>query len=185
MKVEVEDLEALPIGGSDEVLTGDLVFAIGNPFRIGITATMGMVSATRRSTSESAETVEHYIQTDSAINPGNSGGALIHVGGQFVGINTAIDGNSTNAGIGFAIPARLMKHGVENLAEHGTVPRGFFGLRAGNPPPSATVPEPGALVMEVLAEPPAGEAGLLLGVGSRGWIRLRLGIARICGWCFR
>lgn len=110
---------------------------------------------------------------------------MIHAGGQFVGINTAIDGNSTNAGIGFAIPARLMKHVVENLAEHGTVPRGFFGLRAGNPPPSATVPEPGALVMEVLAVPPAGEAGLLLGVGSRGWIRLRLGIARICGWCFR
>jgi S1-C subfamily serine protease len=163
LKVEADGLVALPLGDSEAVLTGDLVFAIGNPFRIGITATMGMVSATRRSTSESAETVEHYIQTDAAINPGNSGGALINAAGQLIGINTAIFGNTTNAGIGFAIPTRLMKHVVEKLAEHGSVPRGFFGIQVGNPMPSDVVPEPGALVLEVLEQSPAGEADVEVG----------------------
>ena len=133
LKVETPGLTAIPLADSDAVKTGDLVFAIGNPFRIGITATMGMVSATRRSTSDSPETLENYIQTDAAINPGNSGGALINASGRLIGINTAIYGNTTNAGIGFAIPTRLMKHVVENLATHGKVPRGFFGIQADNP----------------------------------------------------
>ena len=163
LKVETPDLTALPLADSANVKTGDLVFAIGNPFRIGITATMGMVSATKRSTSESPETIENYIQTDAAINPGNSGGALINASGQLIGINTAIYGNTTNAGIGFAIPTRLMKHVVENLAAHGKVPRGFFGIQADNPQPTAKAVPLGATVTSVMPESPAAEAGLAPG----------------------
>jgi S1-C subfamily serine protease len=163
LKVEVAGLSAIPVADSAAVQTGDLVFAIGNPFRIGITATMGMVSATKRSTSESTETIESYIQTDAAINPGNSGGALINASGQLIGINTAIYGNSTNAGIGFAIPTRIMKHVVENLAASGRVPRGFFGIQADNPPPSAEVSLAGAAVTSIMPESPAAEAGLAVG----------------------
>jgi S1-C subfamily serine protease len=163
LKVETPGLPALPLADSAAVKTGDLVFAIGNPFRIGITATMGMVSATKRSTSDSPQTIEDYIQTDAAINPGNSGGALINASGQLIGINTAIYGNSTNAGIGFAIPTRLMKHVVENLATHGKVPRGFFGIQVANPQPSGDVPPPGATVISVMEDSPAAEAGLVVG----------------------
>lgn len=163
LKVEAGDLPALPLGDSDSVRTGDLVFAIGNPFRIGITATMGMVSATRRYTSDSPETLEHYIQTDAAINPGNSGGALVNASGRLIGINTAIYGNSTNAGIGFAIPTRIVKHVVENLAAHGKVPRGFFGIQADNPAPSEKAAPQGAVVTAVMPESPAAEAGLAAG----------------------
>jgi S1-C subfamily serine protease len=163
LKVEAPDLTSIPVADSAAVNTGDLVFAIGNPFRIGITATMGMVSATKRSTSESTETIESYIQTDAAINPGNSGGALINASGQLIGINTAIYGNSTNAGIGFAIPTRLMKHVIENLAVNGKVPRGFFGIQADNPPPSTEASQAGASITAIMPESPAAEAGLAIG----------------------
>lgn len=163
LKVDAENLPALPLADSEAVATGDLVFAVGNPFRIGITATMGMVSATRRCTSDSPETLEHYIQTDAAINPGNSGGALVNSSGRLIGINTAIYGNSTNAGIGFAIPTRIVRHVLENLAAHGKVPRGFFGIQADNPPPSEKAPPVGAVVTAVMPESPASEAGITVG----------------------
>ncbi|OYV06287.1 MAG: transcriptional regulator [Verrucomicrobiales bacterium VVV1] len=163
LKIEAPDLTPIPLADSDTVKTGDLVFAIGNPFRIGITATMGMVSATKRSTGDSTETIESYIQTDAAINPGNSGGALINASGQLIGINTAIYGNSTNAGIGFAIPTRLVKYVVEKLAIHGKVARGFFGIQADNPPPSAEMTPQGATVTAIMPESPAADAKLAVG----------------------
>lgn len=163
LKVEVPGLQPIAIPTKDEVKTGDLVFAIGNPFRIGITATMGMVSATRRCTSDNPETVENYIQTDAAINPGNSGGALINARGQLIGINTAIYGASTNAGIGFAIPTRLMKHVVEEMAAHGKVTRGFVGIQAASPPANDQIPPAGALVAEVMEDSPAAHGGIAVG----------------------
>lgn len=163
LKVEAQGLQALAVPAKDEVKTGDLVFAIGNPFRLGITATMGMVSATRRCTSDNPETVENYIQTDAAINPGNSGGALINARGQLIGINTAIYGASTNAGIGFAIPTRLMKHVVEDIAAHGKVNRGFVGIQATDAEANDQVPPAGALVAEVMKESPAEQSGIVAG----------------------
>jgi S1-C subfamily serine protease len=163
LKVEAKDLRALPVAEKDEVKTGDLVFAIGNPFRLGITATMGMVSATRRCTSDNPETVENYIQTDAAINPGNSGGALINARGQLIGINTAIYGASTNAGIGFAIPSRLMKHVVEVLAAKGKVTRGFIGIQSGSFPANDQVPPKGALVVNLMEDSPAAASGIAVG----------------------
>ena len=163
LKVEAQGLQPIAIPSKEEVKTGDLVFAIGNPFRIGITATMGMVSATRRCTSDNPETVENYIQTDAAINPGNSGGALINARGHLIGINTAIYGASTNAGIGFAIPTRLMKHVVEEIASHGKVVRGFVGIQAGSPPANDQIPPAGALVAELMENSPAAHAGIAVG----------------------
>jgi len=131
LKIEANDLETVPIGDSDEVTTGDLVFAVGNPFKLGITATMGMVSATRRTSLNMMGNggYESFIQTDAAINPGNSGGALVDASGRLVGINTAIySRGGGNLGIGFAIPTRLMSRVLEGLARDGEMKRGFFGM---------------------------------------------------------
>lgn len=128
LKIDLEDITSLTFGDSDALLVGDLVLAIGNPFGVGQTVTMGIVSATGRQ-HLGINTFEDFIQTDAAINPGNSGGALINPAGELVGINTAIFSQSGGSqGIGFAVPATLAKRIVEQLVDHGKVVRGWLGL---------------------------------------------------------
>ncbi len=123
------DLTALQFGDSDSLAVGDVVLAIGNPFGVGQTTTLGIVSATSRAIGGRGQT-DIYIQTDAAINPGNSGGALVTLDGKLIGINTAIFSQSGgNQGIGFAVPSNLVRTFVENL-ENGRVRRPWLGLTA-------------------------------------------------------
>ena len=123
-------LPAITLGQMDEVVVGDVVLAIGNPFGVGQTVTMGIVSALGRS-HLGINTFENFIQTDAAINPGNSGGALIDSQGNLVGINTAIYSRSGGSlGIGFAIPISTAKNVMEQIIQTGTVTRGWIGVEA-------------------------------------------------------
>ena len=119
---------AVPLADSDKVRVGDFVVAIGNPFGLSQTVTSGIVSALGRS-GLNIGGYENFIQTDAAINRGNSGGALVSLNGELVGINTAIFGpNGGNVGIGFAIPANMMKSLVDQIIEFGEVRRGLLGI---------------------------------------------------------
>ncbi len=152
---------------------GDVVLAIGNPFGIGQTVTMGIVSALQRQLSLSP--YEDFIQTDAAINSGNSGGALVNAEGQLVGINTAMLDRDVGAqGIGFAIPVRTAKRVLDQIVEHGHVVRGWLGVEVGNVIVSADSGLPaaarGATVLDVYPGGPAAQAGL-----QPGDILLKLG----------
>lgn len=128
LKIEPEDLHAVPLANSDKLLVGDFVVAIGNPFGLNQTVTSGIVSALGRS-GLNIGGYEDFIQTDAAINRGNSGGALVNLKGELVGINTAIFGpNGGNVGIGFAIPSNMMKNLVDQIIEFGEVRRGLLGI---------------------------------------------------------
>ena len=128
LKVDLENLPAITVGQSEGLRIGDVVLAIGNPFGVGQTVTMGIVSATGR-TKLGINTFENFIQTDAAINPGNSGGALIDANGNLVGINTAIIGPSGgNVGIGFAIPINMARRVMAQLVAHGEMRRGRLGV---------------------------------------------------------
>ncbi len=128
IKVDQHNLPTLSLGNSASSQVGDIVLAIGNPFGLGQTVTMGIVSAKGRS-GLGIEAVEDFIQTDAAINPGNSGGALINTRGELIGINTAIvGGQGGNVGIGFAIPANMARNVMEQLIKSGKVTRGFIGI---------------------------------------------------------
>src|SRR5690348_2797945 len=128
LKVEGDNLKALPLGDSDALRVGDYVVAIGNPFGLGQTVTSGIVSALGRS-GLNIEGYEDFIQTDASINPGNSGGALVNLKGELVGMNTAIVGpNGGNVGIGFAVPTSMISGVVEQLAQNGKVSRGRIGV---------------------------------------------------------
>lgn len=123
-----KSLEAIKAGNSETMQVGDVVLAIGNPFGVGQTVTMGIVGATGRS-HLGINTFENFIQTDAAINPGNSGGALINAYGELVGINTAIFSKSGGShGIGFAIPVKLAEGVMQQLLKNGRVIRGWLGL---------------------------------------------------------
>ena len=123
-------LTSITIDSSDTLRIGDVVLAIGNPFGVGQTVTMGIVSATGRN-QLGISTFENFIQTDAAINPGNSGGALVNAHGHLVGINTAIFSRSGGSqGIGFAIPASLAKTVMQQIIEYGRVVRGWLGVEA-------------------------------------------------------
>jgi len=127
LKIELNNLPKLILTTSPGRV-GDLVFAIGNPFGIGQTVTMGILSATGRNQVGLAN-YEDFIQTDAAINPGNSGGALINIRGELVGINTAIFTRSGGSnGIGFAIPASIATDIMQELIDHGHVIRGWIGV---------------------------------------------------------
>jgi serine protease Do len=129
LRVDAANLPAVPVGNSEELRIGEMVLAIGNPFGVGQTVTMGIVSATGRSGMQLAD-YENFIQTDAAINPGNSGGALVNARGQLVGINTAIVSRSGGyQGIGFAIPVRMAMGITEQLLTDGVVRRGKLGVR--------------------------------------------------------
>ncbi len=127
LKIDLPSLPALVLNTSPGRV-GDLVFAIGNPFGVGQTVTMGILSATGRN-QVGVSTYENFIQTDAAINPGNSGGALINVRGELIGINTAIftRGGGSN-GIGFAIPSSLATDVMDELIQYGQVIRGWLGV---------------------------------------------------------
>ena len=126
LQIEAEDLVDVPIGDSEQLLVGDFVVAIGNPFGLGQTVTSGIVSALGRS-GINPEGYEDFIQTDASINPGNSGGALITLDGKLVGINTAIiaPNGGGNVGIGFAVPINMALGVMDQLVEFGEVQRGF------------------------------------------------------------
>ncbi|SPU27419.1 Periplasmic serine endoprotease DegP precursor [Candidatus Bartonella washoeensis] len=159
----------LPLGDSDTVEVGDLVLAIGNPFGVGQTVTSGIVSAQAR-TRVGISDFDFFIQTDAAINPGNSGGALIDMKGQLIGINTAIYSRSGGSvGIGFAIPANLVKVMLETVKRGGKyfVPP-YIGASFQNVTPDIAgglgLERPyGALVIEVNKDSPAEKAGLKVG----------------------
>ena len=128
LKIELSDLPTITLYPSDKLNVGDVVLAIGNPFGVGQTVTMGIVSATGRN-SLGINTYEDFIQTDAAINPGNSGGALVDAYGNLIGINTAIFSKSGGSqGIGFAIPSTLTKQIMRDLIQYGRVIRGWLGI---------------------------------------------------------
>jgi len=129
LRIDAPGLTALPLGDSDALQVGDFVVAIGNPFGLGQTVTLGIVSALGRG-GLGLEDYEDFIQTDASINPGNSGGALVDLEGRLVGINTAIlGGRGGSIGIGFAIPVNMMRVIAGRIAESGTVERGQLGVR--------------------------------------------------------
>lgn len=160
-------------GNSDSVSIGNFVLAVGSPFGLSQSVTMGIVSAKSRRdltlTDDRSVTNQDFIQTDAAINPGNSGGPLIDMQGNVVGINTAIASNSGgNEGIGFSIPCNLAKHVFEQLVQHGRVRRAYLGVELDNNFTSTTarrlgLPRPsGARVTRVYArqQTPASLAGV-------------------------
>ena len=169
IKIEAANLPAITVGDSAKLQVGDEVLAIGNPFGVGQTVTMGIVSATGRA-GLGIEDYEDFIQTDAAINPGNSGGALVNDRGELVGINTAIlSGNSGgNQGIGFAVPISLARNVMDQIAMHGQVTRAYLGVQIQEVTPSMAravgLDGPkGAMVTDVTANSPAQRAGLQSG----------------------
>ncbi len=168
LKIETDDLPVLPLGNSDKVRVGQVVLAIGNPFGLSSTVTMGIVSARGRS-GMGITGYEDFIQTDAAINPGNSGGALINLSGELIGINTAIFSRSGGyQGIGFAVPSNMAGHVMDSLIETGTVKRGWLGVSIQDLTPELAEQfgldeARGALVAEVLSGTPAAEAGIKAG----------------------
>ena len=167
LKVDAKNLPYLHVANSDTLEVGDVVLAIGNPFGVGQTVTMGIVSATGRG--NIGLDYEDFIQTDAAINPGNSGGALIDAEGRLVGINTAIISRSGgNQGIGFAIPVNLARSVMESLVKDGRVVRGFMGVNIQDVTPTLAQEfnlkdNDGALVADVTAGSPAEKAGIKAG----------------------
>jgi Do/DeqQ family serine protease len=162
IRVEGRSLPSLRWGDSSKVAVGEYVLAIGNPFQLSQTVTMGIISAVGRSNVGIAD-YEDFIQTDAAINPGNSGGALVNVRGELIGINTAIYSETGGyMGIGFAVPAALAGHVVDEIVRYGRVRRGFVGITRIAPveAPATGAPPPGAVVLELLRGSPADRAGL-------------------------
>lgn len=128
LKIDLQNLPAMTLGRSDQINIGDVTLAIGNPFGVGQTVTMGIISATGRN-QLGLNTYEDFIQTDAAINPGNSGGALVDAHGNLIGINTAIFSKSGGSqGIGFAIPVKLAREVMKAIIEEGQVIRGWLGI---------------------------------------------------------
>ena len=128
LKIDLEDIPTVTLAHSESAQVGDVVLAIGNPFRVGQTVTMGIISALGRD-DVGINFYEDFIQTDAAVNPGNSGGALIDSNGNLLGINTLIYSRTGGSlGIGFAIPSATIKHVFENILKHGQVIRGWIGI---------------------------------------------------------
>jgi serine protease DegQ len=164
LQVSNGTLPSITFGDAEGLRVGDVVLAIGNPFGVGQTVTMGIISALGRN-QLGINTFENFIQTDAAINPGNSGGALIDAAGNLIGINTAIYSRSGGSlGIGFAIPASSAKQVMEQIVASGSVTRGWIGVEAQEMTPElasasdAKVPG-GVLIAGVLRGGPADKAG--------------------------
>jgi len=168
VKINAKDLPAARLGDSSKLRIGDVVLAVGTPFGLNQSITMGIVSAVGRSNVGIAD-LEDFIQTDAAINPGNSGGALVNTNGEVVGINTAIFSTSGGyMGVGFAIPTDMAKTVMESIIKHGKVIRGWLGVSIQNVTPelakSLNLKEAkGALVAEVVSDSPADKAGIKRG----------------------
>ncbi|HWF17618.1 MAG TPA: Do family serine endopeptidase [Verrucomicrobiae bacterium] len=166
VKINATNLPTITMGNSDNLQVGDVVLALGNPFGVGQTVTMGIASAVGRG-GFGVEDIEDFIQTDASINPGNSGGALVDSQGRLIGINAAILSRSGgNQGIGFAVPVNLAREVMEQILQFGRVMRGYLGVttqaltpdlaKAFNMPQKQT----GALIGEVSPNSPASAAGL-------------------------
>jgi len=165
LRVQLDQLPVLPFKTSPSAV-GDVVLAIGNPFGVGQTVTQGIISAIGRS-GLGINTYEDFVQTDAAINPGNSGGALIDVGGNLVGINSAIYSRSGGSmGIGFAIPAATARQVMQDIIASGRVVRGWLGVEIASRPASDSLPGQGAatvLISGVLPGGPGAKGGLRAG----------------------
>ncbi len=165
LQIKAEKLPAITFGQMETLRVGDVVLAIGNPFGVGQTVTMGIVSALSRS-HLGINTFENFIQTDAAINPGNSGGALVDIQGHLVGINTAIYSRTGGShGIGFAIPVSSVRSIMEQIIQTGTVTRGWIGVEAQEITPelaeSFGLPDnEGALIAGLMRKSPADAAGI-------------------------
>ena len=168
LKIQAANLPAVTLADSDQLEVGDVVLALGNPFGVGQTVTMGIVSALGRS-GLGFNGYENFIQTDAAINPGNSGGALVDVEGRLVGINTAIISRSGgNQGVGFAVPINMARNVLERLVSGGKITRGYLGIipqdiDAGLAKQFNLPDQNGALVGDVSPDAPAAKAGLKSG----------------------
>ena len=165
LKIELSPLPVIALGEASKLQVGDTVLAIGNPFNVGQTVTAGIVSALGRD-QLGLSAFENFIQTDAAINPGNSGGALVDTRGTLVGINTAIYSQSGGSmGIGFAVPVELAREVMTALVTEGRVTRGWIGVEPRDLTPelaeSIALPvTSGVLITGVLADGPAGRAGM-------------------------
>ena len=168
IKIKANGLPAIRMGKSESLKVGELAIAIGNPFSLGHTITMGIISAVGRSNVGIAE-YEDFIQTDAAINPGNSGGALVNVKGNLIGINTAILSTSGGyMGIGFAIPSDMANTIMQSIIKHGKVVRGWLGVTIQSVNADLAKhfhikQEKGALITNVMKDTPAEKAGLKRG----------------------
>jgi serine protease Do len=165
LKISGKDLPIVTMADSDKLEVGDVVLAIGNPFGVGQTVTMGIVSAVGRN-ALGINQYENFIQTDAAINPGNSGGALVDAEGRLVGINTAIFSESGGyQGVGFAVPVSLARSVMDRLIKFGKVTRGYLGVDIQSLTPELaqefSLPDQaGALVTDIEPGTPAAKAGL-------------------------
>ena len=169
---DAKSLPYLPLGTSEDLLIGETVIAIGNPFGLSHTVTTGVVSAVNRSLNTGERSYYDFIQTDASINPGNSGGPLLNIKGELIGINTAIYGKAQ--GIGFAIPISRAKRIVEELISHGAVESPWIGIATQTLTPElahhfSLQEKQGVLIRSVESGSPAAAAGL-----QRGDVILRL-----------
>lgn len=166
IKIEAKNLNAVSFANSDELMEGDIVFAIGNPFGVGLSVTSGIISALNKN-NIGLNQYENFIQTDASINPGNSGGALVDSRGVLVGINSAILSRSGgNNGIGFAIPSNMVKDIAKRLVEKGKIERGVLGVTITdlqNDAKKAYANGEGALVTSVEKGSSAEKAGIKRG----------------------
>lgn len=169
IKIELPgNLPAITFGHPEQAQVGDLVLAIGNPFGVGQTVTMGIISALKRD-HLGLNTFESFIQTDAAINPGNSGGALVDTNGSLIGINSAIySPNGGSLGIGFAIPANTAKNTMEQIIKQGSVTRGWIGAAVQELTPELAESfklgdTKGVLITEIIRNSPAEKAGVKRG----------------------
>jgi serine protease DegS len=168
LRIELDELPSIAIGSTSNLRVGDVALAIGNPYGVGQTVTLGIISATGRN-QLGINRYEDFIQTDAAINPGNSGGALVNAYGELIGINTAIYSRSGGSqGIGFAIPANVVSNVMQQIIEQGHVQRGWLGIEAQDLTPELAESFKlddihGMLVAGVLRKGPADAAGILPG----------------------
>ncbi len=165
IQIDAPNLVQAPLGNSDDVMVGQWVLAIGNPFGLTQTVTAGIISAKGRANVGIVE-YEDFIQTDAAINPGNSGGPLVNLRGEIIGVNTAIASQTGgNMGIGFAVPINMARNIMEQLISNGKVRRGWLGVRLQEVTPEIAQAfklrqNQGVLISEIIKDSPADRAGL-------------------------
>ncbi|NWF75442.1 MAG: DegQ family serine endoprotease [Nitrospirae bacterium] len=168
VKIDANNLPTLSLGDSDNLQVGEFVLAIGNPYGLSHTVTMGIISAVGRANVGIAD-YEDFIQTDAAINPGNSGGPLVNIKGEMIGINTAIFSRTGGyQGIGFAVPSNMVKLVMDQLIQKGKVVRGWIGVTIQELTPELSQKfglksTKGALVSDVMKDSPAAKAGIKRG----------------------
>lgn len=166
IKIEEKNLSAIKFANSNDLMEGDIVFAIGNPFGVGGTITQGIISALNKN-NIGLNQYENFIQTDASINPGNSGGALVDSRGALIGINSAILSRSGgNNGIGFAIPSNMVKDVAQKLISDGKIERGYIGVMIGDltkDQKEIYKNTEGALIVGVEKDLPADKAGIKRG----------------------